>query len=325
MYVLELAGEDDPFAATEAAAAAATGVRVIAPGVALAESIEPARLRGLAFTRRASQVVAETTADVERARARLASADIDRSGTVAVRARDVRGTAGVDTRGVERILGDVLVDRGFDIDLDEPDHELRAVFADDVCVIGWLAIEAQRDYGERTPTEKPFFQPGSMDPHLARAVVNLAGAAPGVTILDPMCGTGGVLVEAGLLGARVIGVDAQARMVRGTRTNLCHFLDDPGAVIRGDAGRLPICSPVAAVVFDAPYGRQSRVEADSIETLVADALAASRRLADRAVVVCDRPLRAAATAAGWTVEGIHVRRVHRSLDRHVHVLTARGR
>jgi tRNA (guanine10-N2)-dimethyltransferase len=151
-------------------------------------------------------VIGHADATVKGTRALLSASSLDRGGTVAVRARDVRGSSDVDTQAVERELGDVLVDRGFSIDLDDPDHELRAVFARgepsgdvdadsaDISVLGWLTVESRRDYGERKPTERAFFQPGSMDPLLARALVNIAGAAPGRTILDPMCGTGGVLV-----------------------------------------------------------------------------------------------------------------------------------
>lgn len=322
MYLLELAGEDDAFAAAEAASAAA-GVEVVTSGLAAAETLEPERLRGLAFTRWASELLGRTDASVEAARAHLESSDIGRSGTVAVRARDVRGTAGVDTQRAERELGQVLVDRGLAVDLDAPDHELRACFSADTCALGWLVVEVERGFGARRPTEKPFFQPGSMDPAEARAVVNLAGAKPGTTVLDPMCGTGGVLVEAGLVGAGVVGFDAQAKMVRGTRQNLARYLDSPFSVGLADAGRLPLVDgAVDAVVFDAPYGRQSRVAADDPASLLSAALAEARRVADRAVVVADGSRESAATAAGWSVEGVFPRRVHRSLTRYVHVLTA---
>ncbi|WP_247730984.1 methyltransferase domain-containing protein [Halovivax limisalsi] len=345
MYLLELGGEDDAFARAEAASAA-TGVETLAPGLALASAISRERVRGLAYTQRASEVVGRTDAHVESARVLLESAPLDREGSVAVRARDVKGTSGVDSAAAERALGRVLVDRGFDVDLDEPDHVLRAAFSarkagDDpnrasedvsVCALGWLAAESVRDFGDRRPTDKPFFQPGSMDPLLARATANLAGARPGRTILDPMCGTGGGLVEAGLVGADVIGTDAQAKMVRGARENLAHFLDgeEPSSigvdrgdwhVARGDGTQLPLADDaVDAVVFDAPYGRQSKIETHGLADLVAGALAEARRVADRAVLVADRPWADAARDAGWAIEASFERRVHRSLTRHVLVL-----
>ncbi|QRV16919.1 methyltransferase domain-containing protein [Haloterrigena salifodinae] len=367
MYLLELGGEDDAFAAREATSAA-TGVRRIAPGLAVANAVNPERVRGLAYTHRASDLLGRTDADLETARALLETAPIDREGSVAVRATDVHGSTGVSTARAERELGSVLVDRGFTVDLDDPDHVLRAAFSEgplegggeleadaetgdlfadagaeadsleervSVCALGWLAAESVRDFGDRAPTDKPFFQPGSMDPLLARAAANIAGAGPGATILDPMCGTGGGLVEAGLVGADVVGTDAQEKMVRGARENLEHFLepDEPSptgvdrgewTVARGDATRLPLADDsVDGVVFDAPYGRQSKIETHRLEDLVAGALAEARRVAPRAVMIADRSWTSEARAAGWELEAAFERRVHRSLTRYVLVLERR--
>ncbi|WP_256685317.1 methyltransferase domain-containing protein [Halococcus qingdaonensis] len=320
MYALELGGEDDPFAAREAASAASE-VEPLASGLALADGIDPERLSSLAFTLRASRVLARTDGTIESARGELANAELDREGTVAVRARDVRRTADVDTQLAERRLGGVLTDRGYAVDLDDPDHELRALFADDSCTLGWLTAESERGFGARAPTKKPFFQPGSMSPLLARALANIAGARPGTTIVDPMCGTGGVLVEAGLVGARVVGFDAQSKMARGAATNLDHFLDEHEfATARADATCLPLRDDAAdAVVFDAPYGRQSKIEGE-LDAVVSGALAEARRIAARAVIVGDRSWTAEARAAGWSVEDSFERRVHRSLVRHIAVL-----
>ncbi|NEU55452.1 methyltransferase domain-containing protein [Halorussus sp. MSC15.2] len=328
MYALELAGEDDEFAAAEAASAA-TGVEVVAPGLATANAVTD-RVRTLAYTRRASELVGKTDASVESARVLLEAGEHDREATdanrketVAVRARDVRETAGVDTQRAERVLGQTLVDRGFAVDLDDPDRELRALFSADTCLLGWLETESVRDYGTRKPTDRPFFQPGGMDPLLARALVNLAGARPGATLLDPMCGTGGVLIEAGLVGATPLGADAQRKMARGAAENLAHYLpaDADWATLQGDATHLPFSEDsIDAVVFDAPYGRQSKIANLDLDDLVSGALAEARRVAGRAVVVGDRSLAAEARAEGWTVEAEFERRVHRSLVRHITVL-----
>jgi tRNA (guanine10-N2)-dimethyltransferase len=336
VYVLEFAGQDDAFAAREAASAT-TGVTRLGAGLATARGVTD-RVRTLAFTRRASDLVGTTDPSVESAAALLGAASVDRSGSVAVRAVDVRATAGVDTQRAERVLGGELVDRGFTVDLDDPDHELRALFAGPVgdsereggdgpdagvvCALGWLAVESRRDFGDREPADRPFFQPGSMDPLLARALVNIAGARPGHRVLDPMCGTGGTLVEAGLVGARVVGADAQAKMVDGTRENLADALGEAAFdLCRADARRLPLADgAVDAAVVDVPYGRQSKIAAESLSALVGDALGELHRVAGRAVVVGDRSWADAARAAGWTVDGQFRRRVHRSLDRHVLVL-----
>jgi len=353
VYCLELAGDEDAFAACEARSAA-SAVDVVAGGVATARGIDPEGVRRLAYTHAASELIATTDADIEAAAAALNAAGIDREGSVAVRARDVRSQTGVSTQAAERRLGGVLVDRGFEVDLDDPDHELRVLFAGDdddgvddddaddddgdddadddddaCCLLGWLAVESRRDYGERRPTDRPFVQPGSMAPLDARALVNIAGAGPGTTVVDPMCGTGGLLLEAGLVGSDVIGVDAQWKMARGSRENLAELREKSGegfdgevGVCRGDATALPLVDNAAdTVVFDAPYGRQSKIARHGLSELVSGALREARRIAPRAVVVADRAWDDTAVEAGWTVERRFERRVHGSLVRHVHVLS----
>jgi tRNA (guanine10-N2)-dimethyltransferase len=322
VYVLELAGTDDEFAAYEAEAVA-SGVEVLAPGLARARGLGD-RVRDLGFTHRASHLVGTCGPTLPDAQRLLSAAGIDRAGSVAVRAVDVRGTTGVDTQRVEQELGSVLVDRGFDVDLDSPDHELRALFAGETCALGWLAATTERGFGGRKPTDRPFFQPGSMDPMLARALANIAGAGPGATVLDPMCGTGGILIEAGLVGARALGMDAQSKMVTGARENLRALLDGDWSVLQGDAASLPLADDsVDGVVFDAPYGRQSKIRGD-LGALVRDTLGEAGRVAPRCVVVGDRPWARPAGAAGWQTEAAFTRRVHRSLTRYIVVLRRRG-
>jgi tRNA (guanine10-N2)-dimethyltransferase len=324
VYVLELAGQDDdPLARLEARSACA-GVDPLGPGLATARELTD-RVPALALTRTACELLARSEPTVAGAVAALRSVaaeggGLGREGTVRVRARDIRGLTGVSTRAAERRLGSVLGDAGHDVDLESPDHELRALFTSGVCALGWVEVVTERDFETRRPTDRPFFQPGSMDPMLARALVNVAGARPGATVLDPMCGTGGLLLEAGLVGARVLGVDAQWKMVRGAAENLAAYLDGGFATVRGDATRLPVRDGAAdAVVVDAPYGKQSKVVGD-LAALVAGALREARRVAPRAVLVADRSWTDEALESGWTVDTRIERRVHRSLVRHVHLL-----
>lgn len=323
MYLLEFAGEDDAFAAAEARAAAG-GVTVEAPGVGTARALDAERARALAYTRHAGELVGHAEGDVDAAATLLDAATLGFGGSkpsVAVRARAPRESR-VDTQRAERELGSVLAARGFDIELDAPEETLRAVFSGGRCFLAWERLSTVRDFSARQPTERPFFQPGGMDPLLARAVVNLARVDPGDRFLDPMCGTGGVPIEAGLVGADVVGTDAQAKMVRGARENLREYVGS-AAVARADATRLPFPKEAFdAVAFDAPYGRQSKIETHTLEALVEGALAEANRVATRCVLVADRDWREEAEAAGWEPEARFERRVHRSLTRYVLVLAS---
>ena len=62
---------------------------------------------------------------------------------------------------------------------------------------------------------------GMLPPKLAQILINLCGRLPeGSRVLDPFCGTGVVLQEAGLMGYRVVGTDLNERMVKFTEKNL---------------------------------------------------------------------------------------------------------
>jgi tRNA (guanine10-N2)-dimethyltransferase len=135
-----------------------------------------------------------------------------------------------------------------------------------------------------------------------------------------MCGTGGILLEAGLVGADVVGIDVQREMVEGTRANLDDALDGGYEVIQGSGDAMALTpDSVEAVVFDLPYGRQSKIEGD-LHQLVTDTLRDVRRVAPRCVIVGDRPWTRTASEMGWTAEAAFTRRVHKSLERYILVL-----
>lgn len=316
MYAFELVGEEDAFATYEVAAMA-EAVRNPAPGIALANELS-GPVAQLGWTRTVLAVVCSTRADIDAMTEALRAATLDRSGTLAVRARGIRGTP-VDTMAIERALGAVLVDRGYAIDLEQPDHVVRVLVSGERTYIGWVIAEPGGDVGRRRPTDRPFFQPGSMAPRLARWLVNIARIEPDQWVIDPMCGTGGIVLEAAFVGASVIGADVQEHMVRGTRENVHEAgVRDRVHLLQGDAARLPLAeNSVKAAIFDAPYGRQSKVAG---EGLLDRALSESQRVAACAVVVADQPIDERAEQANWHVRKRFDRRVHRSLTRYIYHL-----
>ncbi len=101
----------------------------------------------------------------------------------------------------------------------------------------------------------------STSPKICRTLLNLAGARPGDTVLDPFCGTGTLLMEAAMLGMKVIGIDIESNQVQGTKSNLIWFGKDAGQrvdfeVIRGDARELSklVRKQVDAIAFEPSLG-----------------------------------------------------------------------
>ncbi|MHC1574760.1 MAG: methyltransferase domain-containing protein [Candidatus Methanogasteraceae archaeon] len=251
---------------------------------------------------------------------------IPRGETFSVRARKMQKFA-LSTERVERLIGGVIFERnrvnGVSVNLTSPDHRFRAILTDDSCIFGEVLASVDRGgFEERKPHKKPFFYPGAISPKVARAIVNLCEIRTGDRVLDPFCGTGGILVEAGMIGASVIGIDVQESMVHGARMNL----KDHGfeyQLICGDSCNLPLRDQsIDVVVTDPPYGRSAVVMAESIVSLYRDALFEMHRViveGGHAVVVSDFEL-PWVDEVGFTTIELHTQRVHRSLTRHIVVL-----
>ncbi len=244
--------------------------------------------------------------------------------TFSVRVKQVRGSFIPATR-MERLIGEVIFERnrGAKVDLTNPDHRFRVIVTKDSCVFGEVLASIDRgQFWDRKPHKKPFFYPGAISPDIARAIVNLCEIRQDDLVLDPFCGTGGILLEAGMIRAQVLGIDVQESMVRGADLNLrSHGFEYHLA--SGDACNLPLKDgSIDAVVTDPPYGRSAVVIAESVESLYKNALMELYRVmkaGGRAVVVSDFELSWAAEI-GFVVTGLYKNRVHRSLTRYIMVL-----
>ncbi|MFI5383750.1 MAG: methyltransferase domain-containing protein [Methanosarcina thermophila] len=235
-----------------------------------------------------------------------------------VRAKRIKHHVDFPGEFLERKIGGCIYRKGFRANLKNPDVEFRVILSEKA-VLGTLLSSIDRSaYEARTPQNKPFFHPGVLMPRVARALINLSGIKSGRLILDPFCGTAGILIEAGLVGARVIGIDAQEKLVMGARMNLEAFKLDY-ALMEGDACRMPLKeATIDAVVTDPPYGRSAAILAESLEGLYSCALEEIERVLKPggiAVVVSDKPASEYGEKVGLKVLNIYAQRVHRSLTR----------
>jgi len=217
---------------------------------------------------------------------------------------------------VERLIGSLIVGP---VSLREPVEEYRAVVSEDRCYFGRVIMRIDRGaFDVRNPMRRPFFHPGVMMPRMARALVNISLAAPGDWVYDPFCGTGGILLEAREIGARILGSDFDPAMVAGYRQNLPN-----SDVLIADATAVPVCDhAIDAVVTDLPYGQSVRIRAESMDRLYDGSLAEIRRILKpgrRAIVVTHRDITDIA-ARHFTVLQEHEQRVHKSLTRRILVL-----
>jgi len=175
---------------------------------------------------------------------------------------------------LERKLGAVVLHRvkGVKVRLVNPDKTFFGVLSDNKFIFGLkLAEIVPKPFMERRPRKRPFFHPSAMPSKLARCMVNLAQPKMGELVLDPFCGTASMLIEAGLIGCRVVGFDAQKRMVRGSLRNLAYYGVASNGLAVADAQHLPI-NKVDCIVTDPPYGRSSTTMGRETGQIVKDFL-----------------------------------------------------
>lgn len=163
----------------------------------------------------------------------------------------------IDTVATEREIGTLILDNSENIkvNLSKPKTLIRvAAFKNDL----YIAIERiklnKKHFEESKPHKRPFFYPGSMNPKLARCMVNLSRIKEGELLLDPFCGTGGILIEAGLIGCKVVGSDIYWKMQNGTAINLDYYGITDYRTFHLDVRELKMYEKVSSVVTDPPYG-----------------------------------------------------------------------
>ncbi len=244
------------------------------------------------------------------------------SGSVCVRARKVEGSfPEVNTHDVARKVGKAL-SREHEIDLTSPELTVRALLSEKVHLFISEHEIDRKQFDRRKVAERPFFSPISLHPRYARALINLTEAKRGDRVLDPFCGTGGIVLEAALLGMRALGSDIDPQMVEGCRRNLEHFGVE-GEVQVADIGDVPsMFGKVGAVATDPPYGRAASTKKEDIDVLYRRGIKASAEVLSpgcRAVIVLPRE----ALSGEMELLELHRQRVHRSLTRHYHIFIRR--
>lgn len=186
---------------------------------------------------------------------------------------------------------------------------------------GFFVISKPLSERKRGKTEKgPFFSPGSMDPILARAMINLSRLKPGDTFLDPFCGTAVFAVEASRVARRVYCSDLDPAMCYGGRINLM-WAGALGDNILADSYTLPLRkNSVGSIATDPPYGRSVVSLAHEPEDLFAGFLEeASKVLRSGSWISFAMSskinVEEIVSSSPFVLNACHVQRVHRSLAR----------
>lgn len=271
------------------------------------------------------------TANTDEVLEAVASTDLpdllDVAKTFAVRVERVKGHCPeVKRTELEKGLADLLLSEfHLKVDLESPQTELVGVLTNGKCCVGLKLCETGRKFLKlRKPSARAAFHPSTLTPTLARCMVNLARTPRNGVLCDPFCGIGGILIEAGLMGVKVIGFDINPEMVEGARKNLELYGIRNFEVNVGDARKLPEME-VDAVVTDAPFGIQASTGGLDVKELLREALPSISRILKRKGMVCIGvpswvELSEMVSNCELRLVEVHEQYVHKSLTRKIYVL-----
>ena len=290
-------------------------------------SVEAIKFRS-ALTRVCCREIFNCEANISEILANISSGSMEEfieGDSFAVRVRRVKGVTPELVRvELERKLGEQILKtvKTSRVNLSNPQKTFFGVLTDKRFIFGLKTAEIiPKPFSERRPRRRPFFHPTAMPAKLARVMVNLAQPRRGDLVLDPFCGTGGMLVEAGLIGCRVLGFDAKPHMLRGGLKNLLHYGINLEGVAIADA-RYPPVAKVDCIVTDPPYGRSASTLGASTIRIVEDFLSAVGDKIPRGRRICMASPKTIRIADAGEKTGFkhlesHFVYVHRSLTREI--------
>ncbi|MBD7966476.1 TRM11 family SAM-dependent methyltransferase [Paenibacillus gallinarum] len=196
-----------------------------------------------------------------------------------------------EQRKLERAVGSRI--RGT-ARMKKPDITLGLIHLESGWILG-LCHEAESVWLNHK--NKPHNYSTGLSTRVARALVNIAAPeATGVTMIDPCCGMGNVLIEALSMGISIRGNDINPLAVQGARKNLRHYGYDDSLVTLGDMTNLE--EKADRAILDLPYNVCSVLPVEEQLQL----LNHLGKLASEAVIVSTQPIAQQLQQTGWRVE-----------------------
>ncbi len=238
-------------------------------------------------------------------------------------ARVAEASRNLSASMIEGKIGKIIKERvkSSKVDLANPTKRFFGILTEDKFLLGLNFFEKEKNLAKRGPRKRPAFHPSTMDPKLARCIVNLSRAREDSLLLDPFCGVGGILIEAGMMGCRILGCDLNTKMIKGTIRNLEHFNLEYEGIILADA-RKNAFKPAESIATDPPYGKDSSLLGVELTELFRDFLfSAHDSLENNGHISISSPKGANISnfgeEAGLTPVETHNLYVHRSLTREI--------
>jgi len=191
---------------------------------------------------------------------------LNKTGSIAIKYKNRSNN--INSQPIVKTLAEVYT-KNRKVILENPDIEIRGLITDSKLYVGLKISEIDRSqFEDRKVQHRPFFSPISLHPKVARALVNLTSIKRNQVLLDPFCGTGGILLEAGLMGIRIIGSDVEEKMIEGCKKTLDYYKIKNTLLYCSDIGEIQnYIDNVDAIATDLPYGKSTTTKGEKMDQL----------------------------------------------------------
>lgn len=224
----------------------------------------------------------------------------------------------LDRMKMERLAGSKVKGK---VNLTNPEIKLLLLKLDKIYITE-LLDRPDLGFKYRINQVRPFRTNLSLQPKMARLLVNLARVKKNDRIIDPFCGSGSVLIESYLMGMKPFGIDSSEKMVEGCKKNLNYYKIN-AEILLGDFSKMNEFGPFDAIATDPPYGRGSTTNRENVENLYRRAFKVFREnIKENGYISIILPSKEYVKLACefFNVLEVHEMKVHRSLTRFFTVL-----
>ncbi|MFT4303017.1 MAG: TRM11 family SAM-dependent methyltransferase [Candidatus Woesearchaeota archaeon] len=165
------------------------------------------------------------------------------------------------------------------VSMTSPFHQIYFIKIGSKCFCCEKILDNNENFISRSPQNRLKHIPISLKPNLARCLVNLSGCKDKRSkIVDPFSGTGGILIEASLLGLNVKGYDISKSMISIAKLN-CRKYKNIDLSVK-DFFDL---KKTMYIVSELPFGKNTKKLSDNFYVNFVNHL--SKILVKRAVIV----------------------------------------
>lgn len=172
------------------------------------------------------------------------------------------------------------------------------------------------DIRERKNKELPERMPTTLNPKIAKAMINLSGIKKG-KLMDPFCGAGGILIEAARLGFEVTGYDIDKRAIGKAKLNLLHLGIKNVHLEMRDA--LTINKKYDCIITDMPFGKNSKIS-KKIDRLYVDFLTKALKYTKTIIIGFPATFNQDLIPKQWKIIDFFEIYIHKSMSKRIYIL-----